>query len=103
MRRTHPVAAAVLGAVITLIAVVALPGLGIGQTSTSHGVTPSDVYATTGPPGRGDLCSRGHLRRATGLADEGHRRGPLKPTRLLHLRVVRPGSEHGTTPQLPGP
>ena len=56
MRRTHPLAVAVLGAVLALIAVVALPGLGIGETSTSHGVTPSDVYTTTGPPG-GELCA----------------------------------------------
>jgi hypothetical protein len=52
----HPVAAAVLGAFIALIAVVAFPGLGIGEISTSHGVTPSDVYTTTGPPG-GEICA----------------------------------------------
>ena len=55
MRRTNPFAAAVLGAVVALIAVIALPGLGIGETTTSHGLTPSDVYSTNGPPG-GEIC-----------------------------------------------
>jgi hypothetical protein len=49
MRRTHPLAAAVFGAVVALIALVALPGLGIGETTTSHGLTPSDVFTSTEP------------------------------------------------------
>jgi hypothetical protein len=38
-------------AVVAAIAVLAVmfPGLGIGQTSTSHGVTPSDVFTRTEP------------------------------------------------------
>jgi hypothetical protein len=59
MRRIHPAAAAVLGAVVALIAVIALPGLGIGETSTSHGVTPSDVYTTTEPDGCADVDTFG--------------------------------------------
>ncbi len=59
MRRTHPFAAAVLGAVVALIAVVALPGLGIGETTTSHGLTPSDVYTSTEPEGCGDVDTFG--------------------------------------------
>lgn len=42
-------AAAVLGAGVALIAVVALPGVGIGESTTSHGAAPSDVYTTTEP------------------------------------------------------
>lgn len=48
-------AVAVVAAVVALLAVM-FPGLGVGQTSTSHGVTPSDVYTTTGPPG-GEICA----------------------------------------------
>jgi len=51
MRRTSPLAAAVLGAIVALLALVALPGLGIGVTTTSHGLTPSDVFTTTEPEG----------------------------------------------------
>ena len=47
MQRTRPFAAAMLGAVVALIAVIALPGVGIGETATSHGVTPSDVFTST--------------------------------------------------------
>jgi hypothetical protein len=53
MRRTSPFAAAVIGAVVALLALVALPGLGIGETTTSHGVTPSDVFTTTEP----EICA----------------------------------------------
>jgi hypothetical protein len=49
MKRTNPLAAAMLGAIIVLISVVALPGIGVGETTTSHGVTPSDVYTSTEP------------------------------------------------------
>jgi hypothetical protein len=49
MQRTHPFATAVLGAVIAMIALVALPGLGIGETTTSHGGTPSDVFTSSEP------------------------------------------------------
>jgi hypothetical protein len=47
MRRT--LLGVALGAIVALIAVVALPGLGIGATTTSHGLTPTDVFATNGP------------------------------------------------------
>jgi hypothetical protein len=43
---------AVVGSVVTLLAVLALPGVGLGETTTSHGLTPSDVYSTTEP----DVC-----------------------------------------------
>jgi hypothetical protein len=47
MRRTNPYASAVLGAVAAVLVIVAVPGLGIGQPMTSHGLTPSDVFTTT--------------------------------------------------------
>jgi hypothetical protein len=47
MRRT--LLSVVLGAVVVLIAVVALPGLGIGATTTSHGLTPTDAFTNTDP------------------------------------------------------
>jgi hypothetical protein len=49
MRRTNPIAAAVVGAVAAVLVIVALPGLGIGEPTTSHGLTPSDVFTTTEP------------------------------------------------------
>jgi hypothetical protein len=48
-------AVAVVAAVVAVLAVM-FPGLGFGQTSTSHGGTPSDVYTTTGPP-PGEICT----------------------------------------------
>jgi hypothetical protein len=39
---------AVVAAMVAVLAVM-FPGFGFGQTSTSHGVTPSDVYTTTDP------------------------------------------------------
>jgi hypothetical protein len=48
-------AVAVVAAVVAALAVM-FPGLGFGQTSTSHGSTPSDVYTTTGPP-PGEICT----------------------------------------------
>jgi hypothetical protein len=48
-------AVALVAAMVAVLAVM-FPGLGFGQTSTSHGVTPSDVYTTTGPPG-GEICA----------------------------------------------
>jgi hypothetical protein len=48
-------AVAVVAAVVAALAVM-FPGLGFGQTSTSHGGTPSDVYTTTGPP-PGEICT----------------------------------------------
>ena len=59
MRRTNPVHAALIGAVVAVLAVVALPGLGIGAPTTSHGLTPSDVYTTTEPEGCGDVDTFG--------------------------------------------
>lgn len=47
MRRT------IVFAVVAAIAFVALPRIGIGETTTSHGVTPSDVFTTTEP----ELCA----------------------------------------------
>jgi hypothetical protein len=55
----HPFAAAVLGAVVAMMAVVALPGLGVGETTTSHSVTPSDVYTTTEPQVCGEVDTFG--------------------------------------------
>jgi len=59
MRRTNPVAAAVLGAVAAVLVIVALPGLSIGEPTTSHGLTPSDVFTTTEPEGCGDVDTFG--------------------------------------------
>jgi hypothetical protein len=42
-----------VGGLVVLLGVVAVPGLGIGETTTSHGMTPSDVYASTEP----DVCN----------------------------------------------
>ena len=53
MRRTNPFVAAVLGAVIAVLALVALPGLGMGEPTASHGLTPSDVFTTTEP----EICA----------------------------------------------
>jgi hypothetical protein len=53
MRRTNPFVAAPLGGVVAILAVVALPGLGVGEPSTSHGLTPSDVFTTTEP----EICA----------------------------------------------
>ena len=41
--------AVVLGAALALLAVVAFPGIGFGETTTSHGLTPGDVYASSDP------------------------------------------------------
>ena len=40
-------AVAVVAAIVAPLALVAFPGLGIGETRTSHGVTPSDVFTST--------------------------------------------------------
>jgi hypothetical protein len=48
MRRTNPLVAAVMGTVVALLALVAFPGLGVGETITSHGGSPSDVFMSTG-------------------------------------------------------
>jgi len=34
---------------VVLLGVLAVPGLGFGETTTSHGLTPSDVFTTTEP------------------------------------------------------
>jgi hypothetical protein len=59
MRGTKLLAAAVLGAAVTLLAVVAFPGLGFGETTTSHGLTPSDVYTSTETEACGDVDTFG--------------------------------------------
>ncbi len=43
-----------LGALMTLLALVALPGIGIGDPTTSHGLSPSDVFTTTEP----EICAQ---------------------------------------------
>lgn len=42
-------AGALLGSIVTAVAVMALPGVGIGQPTTSHGGSPTDVYMKTQP------------------------------------------------------
>lgn len=42
-------AVAVVGAIVAVLGVMALPGLSIGQTTTSHGGSPSDVFTNTEP------------------------------------------------------
>jgi hypothetical protein len=52
MRRLSvPRASTAVAIVATIVAVLAMmfPGLGIGATTTSHGLTPTDVFATNGP------------------------------------------------------
>jgi hypothetical protein len=53
MRKTRPFSSALIGASAAVIVVVALPGIGLGETSTSHGGTPTDVYTSTEP----GICS----------------------------------------------
>lgn len=53
MRRQHPFAGALLGALVALVALLAVPGLGISEPSTSHSLTPSDVFTTTEP----EICA----------------------------------------------
>ena len=53
MRRQHPFAAALLGGFLVLLGVVAVPGLGLGEPTTSHSQTPSDVFTTTEP----EICA----------------------------------------------
>jgi hypothetical protein len=50
-RRAVPrtVTAGAVGAIITLLALVAFPGIGIGDPTASHGGPPSDVYMQTEP------------------------------------------------------
>jgi hypothetical protein len=40
---------AAFGAIVTLLALVVLPGVGIGDPTVSHGGSPSDVYMRTEP------------------------------------------------------
>jgi hypothetical protein len=40
---------ALLGAIFTTVALMGLPGVGIGQPTTSHGASPSDVFMKTQP------------------------------------------------------
>jgi hypothetical protein len=53
MRRSNLLGAAALGAVVAVLALVAMPGVGVGTPTTSHGATPSDVFSTTEP----DICA----------------------------------------------
>jgi hypothetical protein len=53
MRRTNPFVAALLGAAVAILALMAFPGLGMGEPATSHGLTPSDVFTTTEP----EICA----------------------------------------------
>lgn len=45
-------AVAVVAAVVAVLAVVVFPGVGIGAITTSHGLSPSNVYTQTEP----DVC-----------------------------------------------
>jgi hypothetical protein len=47
VRRTATAGA--LGAIITVVALMAFPSVGIGDPTTSHGGSPSDVYMQTEP------------------------------------------------------
>lgn len=49
---------AIVAAIVAVLAVL-LPGLGFGHTSTSHSVTPSDVYTTTEPQICGEVDTFG--------------------------------------------
>ncbi len=42
-------AVAVVAAIVAVLAVMAFPGFSIGQTTTSHGGSPSDVFTNTEP------------------------------------------------------
>jgi hypothetical protein len=55
--RTSTTVALVASAVAVLA--VMFPGLGFGETTTSHGLTPSDVYTTTEPEVCGDVDTFG--------------------------------------------
>jgi hypothetical protein len=59
MRRTKQLAAAIVGATVALLAVLAFPGVVFGETTTSHGGTPTDVYTTTEPEGCGHVDTFG--------------------------------------------
>lgn len=49
MRRQHPLAAALLGGLVVLLGVLAVPGLGLGETSSLTGGSPSNVFMSTEP------------------------------------------------------
>jgi hypothetical protein len=59
VRRRHALSAALLGGLVLLLGVLAVPGLGFGETSTSHGVTPSDVFTSTEPENCEDVDTFG--------------------------------------------
>lgn len=65
-------AVAIVAAIVAMLAVM-FPGLGFGQTSTSHGVTASDVYTTTGGKIEGEICAH---------VDTFGVPGPVLPTRV---------------------
>ena len=48
-RSRAAMAGALFGAIVTTVAVAALPGVGIGAPTTSHGASPSDVFMKTQP------------------------------------------------------
>jgi hypothetical protein len=59
MRRPSvPRASTAVAIVATIVAVLAVmfPGLGIGATTTSHGLTPTDVYTTVEPEPEGSCA-----------------------------------------------
>ena len=50
---------AVMAAVVSVLAVLALPGVGIGVTTTSHGLSPTDVFTSTEPEACADVDTFG--------------------------------------------
>jgi len=46
-------AVAVVAAIVALLALLGFPGLGIAETTTSHGMTPSDVFTRIEP----EICA----------------------------------------------
>jgi hypothetical protein len=59
VRRRHPLSTALLAGIVVLLGVMAVPGLGLGETSTSHGGTPSEVYTSTEPEGCAEVDTFG--------------------------------------------
>jgi hypothetical protein len=55
VRRQHPLTSALLGGLVVLLGVLAVPGLGFGETSSFQGGSPSDVFMSTEP----DVCNGG--------------------------------------------
>jgi hypothetical protein len=68
------IAAATVTSTIVAVLAVMFPGLGIGETTTSHGLTPTDVFRQYR---NRDVCSSGHHRHSIDHADGGQRLGDL--------------------------